>query len=180
MKTAPRRARWHILTALFVTAGCAGGTLPPEVTPVKEKYSRYTLAQAEREGFKRDPFCLDATAFGQPASHGAMGFHATDETRLRGPIEVDRPQAIMFGSDGRVLGVEYEVMTDAVPQPPQLFGRTFAKLPPHPGVDHEHYALHVWFGDNPSGVFSDFNPKVSCPAGSTPAGGAGPAHGGGH
>lgn len=177
MKTPPQLPWWSALTALVLTAGCTGGTLPAEATPVKEKYSQYSLAQAEREGFKRDPFCLDAATFGQPASQGAMGFHATDESRLRGPIEVDRPQAIMFDGDGRVLGVEYEVTTDAVPEAPQLFSKKFTKLPPHPGVDHEHYALHVWFTENPSGVFADFNPKVSCPAGSTPSG-ASPGHGG--
>jgi hypothetical protein len=35
-------------------------------------------------------------------------------------------------------------------------------------VEHEHYALHVWFVENSSGTFADFNPRVSCPPGSTP------------
>jgi hypothetical protein len=97
-----------------------------------------------------------------------MGFHATNDGLLRGPIVAERPQALMFDAEGRVLGVEYEVTTDAVPAPPRLFGRTLAKLPPHPGVEHEHFALHVWFVDNPSGQFADFNPALSCPAGATP------------
>jgi uncharacterized protein YjeT (DUF2065 family) len=75
----------------------------------------------------------------------------------------------MFDAEGRVLGVEYEIMAEMVSEPPQLFGQTFTKLPPHPGVIHEHYALHVWFIDNPSGQFADFNPSVSCPPGSTPS-----------
>jgi len=75
----------------------------------------------------------------------------------------------LFDADGRVLGVEYEVMVDAVQGPPQLFGRTFVKLPPHAGVQHEHYALHLWFIQNPSGPFADFNPRVSCPPARTPA-----------
>ncbi len=78
-----------------------------------------------------------------------------------------RPQALMFDGEGRILGVEYEVLVDAVKAPPQLFGRTFAKLPSHAGVAHEHYALHLWFVDNPAGRFDDFNPRISCPAGST-------------
>jgi hypothetical protein len=121
---------------------------------------------------------VEATTFGQPAAQGAMGFHATDEACLRGPIEADRPQAIMFDADGRVLGVEYEVTTDAVSEAPQLFGQRFAKLPPHPGVSHEHYALHVWFADNPSGQFADFNPKITCPPSSTPPLEQEPGHGG--
>ena len=107
-----------------------------------------------------------------------MCFHATDEARLRRPIEADRPQAIMFDANGKVLGVEYEVTTDAVREPPQLFGQTFAKLPPHPGVEHEHYALHLWFVDNPSGQFADFNPNVTCPPAGAPAPQPGRGHGG--
>jgi hypothetical protein len=84
----------------------------------------------------------------------------------------------MFDGEGRVLGVEYEVVADAVTEPTSLFGKTFAKLPPHPGVEHEHYALHVWFVENPSGWSADFNPRVSCPPGSTPPPGQAPAHGG--
>jgi len=144
-------------------------TTPADVEAVKQQYGSYTVTKAEREGYKLDSFCLDAESFGQPVELGAMGYHATNEALLRGPIAAQRPQAFMFDAEGRVLGVEYEIMTDAVSEPPQLFGQTFAKLPPHPGIEHEHYALHVWFVDNPSGQFADFNPEVSCPPGSTPS-----------
>lgn len=87
---------------------------------VKQTHSGCNPERAEREGFGCDPFCLQATAFGRPAAQGAMGVHATDEARLRGPIEVDRPQPIMFEADGRVLGVAYEVTTDAVSEAPEL------------------------------------------------------------
>ena len=143
-----------------------------EIDAVAQRYATYTLERAEREGYKRDPFCLDAASFGQPPAHGAMGFHATNETLLRGPIDANRPQALLFDADGRVLGVEYEVMVDAVQAAPQLFGRTFVKLPPHAGVRHEHYALHLWFIQNPSGPFADFNPRVSCPPARTPGEGS--------
>jgi hypothetical protein len=160
-----------VLLPLLLLAACtAGGATPAEMDAVKQvqqQYGGYTVMQAEREGYVRDPFCLDAASFGQPAARGAMGFHATQDALLRGPIAAERPQALMFDAEGGVLGVEYEVMTDAVPAPPQLFGRTFVKLPPHPGVTHEHYALHLWFVDNPSGRFADFNPGVSCPASGT-------------
>ena len=170
-----------VAITLFILAGCTGGqAATAEVEAVKQRYGGYTLEQAGAEGYEPDPFCLDAASFGQPARLGAMGFHVTNETLLRGPIAVDRPQALMFDADGRVLGVEYEVTTDAVREPPRLFGRTFAKLPPHPGVQHEHYALHVWFVDNPNGQFADFNPRVTCPPGSTPAPGQGPGHEAGH
>ena len=155
------------LSVLLLVACAGGGGAPAEIATVKRRYEGYTVARAEQEGYGRDQFCLDATSFGQPASRGPMGFHATNEALLRGPIAAERPQALMFDAEGKVLGVEYEVMADAVKEPPKLFGKTFAKLPPHPGVDHEHYTLHVWIVDNPSGWSADFNPRVSCPPGST-------------
>jgi hypothetical protein len=145
-----------------------GGGIPAEAAPVRARFASYTVEQAAREGYVRDEFCLDATAFGQSVEHGAMGFHATNETLLRGPIDSNRPQALMFDSEGRVLGVEYEVVADAVSDPPSLFGRTFGKLPAHAGVEHEHYALHLWFIENPNGALADFNPSLTCPPGSTP------------
>jgi hypothetical protein len=158
-------------------SGSLGGQIPPEAEPVRARFVSYTVEQAAREGYVRDEFCLDAAAFGQPAERGAMGFHATNETLLRGPIDSNRPQALLFDAQGRVLGVEYEVMADAVSEPPRLFGQTFTKLPAHQGVEHEHYALHLWFIENPNGELADFNPSVSCPPGSMPRHGPG---GGGH
>jgi hypothetical protein len=158
-------------------SGSFGSHIPPEAEPVRARFESYTVEQAAREGYVRDEFCLDAAAFGQPTERGAMGFHATNAGLLRGPIDASRPQALMFDAEGRALGVEYEIVADAVKEPPKLFGRTFTKLPSHLGVQHEHYALHLWFIENPSGAFADFNPSVSCPPRSTPPHGPG---GGGH
>lgn len=174
----------RLAAVALLLAACGGGARPPEASPadpagasvaeqveaVAARFAGYTRDRAEREGWKADRFCLDATAFGLPASRGAMGFHATNESLLRGPIDAMRPQALMFDAEGRLLGVEYEILADAAKSPPQLFGRTFAKLPKHAGIEHEHYALHVWLDDNPSGRFDDFNPRVTCPQGSRPAG----------
>ncbi len=157
--------------------GNSGTSMPADIEAVKEKYANYTVAQAEREGYILDKFCLDAGSFDQPAERGAMGYHTTNEALLRGPIVAERPQAFMFDAEDRILGVEYEIVADAVSGPPQLFGQTFTKLPPHPGVAHEHYALHVWFSDNPNGQFADFNPKVSCPSSTTSPLEQTPSHG---
>ena len=97
-----------------------GGDMPPDAEPVRARFASYTVEQAAREGYVRNEFCLDAAAFGQPAERGAMGFHATNETLLRGPIESNRPQALLFDAQGRVLGVEYEVMTDTMSECPSF------------------------------------------------------------
>jgi hypothetical protein len=155
--------------ALILLAGSAiARAAQGDVDGLKANYSSYTIEQAASEGYVRDAFCIDAASFGQPAERGAMGYHATDESHIRGPLEIERPQALLLDAAGRVLGVEYEILADAVSVPPQLFGQVFARLPAHAGMEHEHYALHLWFADNPSGPFSDFNPNVACPPGSLP------------
>jgi hypothetical protein len=166
-----RIAQWALPTFLvfFTLAWSPAATSSQDTEQVKQRYGSYTVEQAAQEDYLLDAFCLDATAFGMPAALGSMGFHATNDALLRGPIDPTRPQALMFDDQGTVLGVEYEVMVDAVPEAPQLFGQTFARLPGHAGVEHEHYALHVWFIDNPAGEFADFNPLLTCPATSTPA-----------
>ena len=48
--------------------------------------------------------------------------------------------------------------------PPQLFGRTFALIgePNRYGLP-AFYELHVWLWQpNPSGMFADWNPNVTC------------------
>lgn len=168
-------ARQVLIAAIALLVACTAPQSAPmssslEVDAIAQTYSGYTLERVEREGYKRDSFCLDAADFGHDPTHGAMGFHATNASLLRGPIDVNRPQALMFDADGRVLGVECEIMAEAVRDMPALFGRAFTKLPAYAGVAHEHYALHLWFIQNPSGRFADFNPRLSCPLESAPGG----------
>lgn len=168
-------ARRVLITSVALLVACTARPSAPmssslEVDAIAQTYSGYTLERAESEGYRRDAFCLDASDFGHDPTQGAMGFHATNASLLRGPIDANRPQAFMFDALGRILGVEYEIMAEAVRDVPALFGRAFNKLPAHAGIAHEHYALHLWFVDNPSGRFADFNPRLSCPPESTPAG----------
>jgi hypothetical protein len=188
--------RWSaVLASSVLVLACAQPTAAPAtstdaiflIDSVRQRFSSVTIDEARRGGYELDRYCLDATSFGLARELGAMGYHATDVAILRGPIAVERPQALMFDATGRVLGVEYEVLTDAVKEAPRLFGRTFTKLPPHAGVAHEHYALHLWLVPNPAGQFADFNPSVSCPTDGSPPGPRGtspptaePEHGPGH
>jgi hypothetical protein len=163
-----KRAIVPVLALILLAGSPSARAAQSDVDGLKAKYSSYTIEQAASEGYVRDAFCIDAASFGQPAERGAMGYHATDESRIRGPLEIERPQALLLDAAGRVLGVEYEILADAVSVPPQLFGQAFTRLPAHAGMEHEHYALHLWFVDNPSGRFSDFNPTMACPPGSLP------------
>src|SRR3989344_4114062 len=82
-----------------------GSSSADNIEMVKQQYGGYTVAQAEREGYIIDTFCLNAESFGKPAELGAMGYHATNEALLAGPIDAKRPQAFMFDAEGRGLGV---------------------------------------------------------------------------
>lgn len=60
----------------------------------------------------------------------------------------------------KFVGVEFIVPFTlwTNPTPPVAFGQTFM-----PNAAFQVWALHVWVGrDNPSGVFSDWNPRVRC------------------
>jgi hypothetical protein len=48
---------------------------------------------------------------------------------------------------------------------PSIFGQPFdGPMPGHNPAMPVHYDLHVWLSaDNPSGLFAQFNPSLSCP-----------------
>jgi hypothetical protein len=84
-------------------------------------------------------------------------------------VDITQPEALVYELDvnGQVTGLvahEYIVPIEAwtSEEPPNLFGLDF----------HQHgtlplWILHAWiWKDNPSGVFTDYNPKVRlCPEG---------------
>lgn len=63
----------------------------------------------------------------------------------------------------RLVGVEY--YQDSVGQPtPSVLGRPLdGPMPGHAPGAPEHYDLHVWlYRENPSGLFAQYNPKLTC------------------
>lgn len=94
---------------------------------------------------------------------GGMGYHYVNEdVFFDGNVDPLRPETLVYAptpSGGmQLVAVEYIVFTAANPVPPQLFGQTF-----HLNPAISAWTLHVWlWKHNPSGLFADFNPKVSC------------------
>ena len=95
---------------------------------------------------------------------GAMGFHYGNPGFIDGEARALEPELLMYepapNGDTRLVGVEYIVPLAAWKgtSPPALYGQQF-KVNEAFGV----WALHVWaWKENPSGMFSDWNPKVSC------------------
>lgn len=105
------------------------------------------------------------------AGAGGMGVHHIDPVQLgNGTLDPRRPEALVFvpGPQGqlRLGAVEFIVPIDDPDDPgapPSVLGRELHQLEPVPGV--RVWGLHVWlFEPNPSGMFADWNPRVSCPA----------------
>jgi hypothetical protein len=97
---------------------------------------------------------------------GAMGFHYGNTAYIDGKANLLEPELLMYEPESnghlRFVGVEYIVplalWTGATP--PMLLGQEF-QVNSAFGV----WALHVWLGrENPSGVYANWNPKVSCRA----------------
>jgi hypothetical protein len=108
---------------------------------------------------------------------GGMGYHYINVGILDTTVELSRPEAMVYtpGPDGilQLGAVEYVVPAAAWDaeghtQLPMLFGRYF-HLNEALGV----YILHVWvWKNNPSDMFEDWNPNVSCPVSVSLGGGA--------
>lgn len=103
---------------------------------------------------------------------GAMGIHFANSA-LVGDNEIDaaKPEALMYeprNGKMELVGVEYVVLAEGWhanhEAPPVLMGQLFNYVgsPNRYGIP-AFYELHVWaWQTNPNGVFSDWNPRVSC------------------
>jgi hypothetical protein len=121
---------------------------------------------------------------------GAMGIHYVNSALVGDPTEnAATPEAVVYepepGGHLRMVAVEYIVLRSAWDgagntAPPSLFGQPFMLItsPNRFGLP-DFYALHAWIGKyNPSGMFSMWNPAVSCTGNQTPVPGpTGPGHG---
>ncbi len=92
---------------------------------------------------------------------GAQGIHYANLALIDGTVSLLQPEILQYepqaGGHLRLVGVEYIVpLTEAQPAP--LLGHDF-----HANQAAGVWALHVWiWRHNPSGMFADWNPKVSC------------------
>ena len=99
---------------------------------------------------------------------GAMGYHYINTDILDTTVDPLKPEAIVYapGPNGqlKLAAVEFIVPAEAWeaernPDLPSIYGQSY-HLNESLGV----YVLHAWiWKNNPSGMFEDWNPKVSCP-----------------
>jgi hypothetical protein len=101
--------------------------------------------------------------FSDPAL-GGMGFHYGNVALIDGQVDEEEPELLLYepqrNGGHRLVAVEYIVPFDAWTgvEPPRLFAQSF-----HRNEGFGLWVLHVWhFRHNPSGMFADWNPNVSC------------------
>jgi hypothetical protein len=132
----------------------------------------HNLAAAENAGYALFPDaqgirCID----NQPV--GGMGVHYVKGSLVGDTVlDPEQPEALVYApnADGRLklAALEYIVFQAAWDaehsSPPSLFGHEFGLVPAgnRYGIP-AFYELHAWvWKPNPSGMFFEWNPRVSC------------------
>lgn len=138
------------------------------------RYHSLTVAQGNGYALLKDAAGIACIA--NPGV-GAMGVHyASNALVTAGQVDPLKPQALVYepAANGQLhlVAVEYVVFQqqwDATHRaPPELFGQTFMVNPAGNRFGlPAFYSLHAWiWKDNPTGMFSMWNPNVSCVAAS--------------
>jgi hypothetical protein len=161
-----------VLSGAATVALADTGWLASQIEQVRGATGQYQdIATAQTAGYAKFLGCID-----EPGQ-GGMGIHYVN-SNLAGDTVLDpqRPEALVYepGENGqlKLVALEYivfQVKWDGDGQsntPPKLFGQTFNLVgsPNRYGLP-AFYELHVWaWKNNPSGVFYEWNPDVSCAA----------------
>jgi hypothetical protein len=156
-----------------------------------ERFNDVKVALAEGYIEDPSGMCVIATEAGLTAEDGAMGIHylrpdllglAQAPGRVNGTgthMDFSKPAILMYEpqADGslKLLGVENLVWAAAWKQagnaePPTFNGTPYNYMEDNPATPLDeahgfepHYDLHAWiYRDNPKGLFSSWNPAVSC------------------
>ena len=117
-------------------------------------FKRFETAQRAGWSTQAPPGCFTSP-------DGAMGLHYLKASNV-GTLDVTKPQFLMYEPQQngglKLVGVEFIVPGAPTDTPPVLFAQTF-----HYNATFGVWLLHVWAWQyNPSGVFSDWNPRVTC------------------
>lgn len=178
------------------------------VRAATERFRDVNVALAEGYIRDPGNVCDTATMMGRSEALGSMGVHyfrpdllgisAPPNPRVNGTgthTDFNKPAILIYEpqADGshELVAVENLVFIKAWEAagnkaPPTYLGKSFDKMVDDPATEVDeahmfepHYDMHVWlYRDNPSGMFAQFNPNVSCKHGSTQMAGHG-THGAG-
>jgi hypothetical protein len=150
-------------------AGVAHAHAQDELARVRQATAQFhELGRAQSAGY--EVLVTHPETGAECLSHGTMGgmgYHYLNPDLVSAEVAVELPQVILYedGPSGKkhMVGVEYIIpfaIRDQTEPPPVLFGQEFVQ-----NHTFDVWALHVWvWKHNPSGMFADYNPRVSCDA----------------
>lgn len=162
-----------------------------EVRRATERFQDVAVALAEGYLRDPEDICETADLMGKPAELGAMGIHyfrpdllgvTAVAPRVDGNglhVDFHQPSILIYEpqADGsmELVAVENLVFVDAWhaagnDSPPSFHGVAFDRMADDPSTPADeahmfapHYDRHVWlYRDNPNGIFTPFNPAVTC------------------
>jgi hypothetical protein len=165
-----------LVTVMLLATGAAAANHDSgheSLEAVRDATNRYhILSVAEAHGYALLKDKNGIACIANPGI-GAMGVHYVDGDLVSsGKVDARKPQAVVYepAENGhlRLVAVEYVVFQqqwDATHHaPPMLFGQRFMLTPEGNRFGlPAFYSLHAWiWKHNPSGMFSMWNPRVSC------------------
>lgn len=119
----------------------------------------HSTAQAIAAGYVPDDHCVSVPGL------GGMGYHWANPSLVDPVLDPLKPEVVLYatGPGGKLRLVALEYIVINVGQPAPMFGDQPFNVGGTP-VPVPHWSLHVWlYESNPSGLFTPFNPNVSCP-----------------
>jgi hypothetical protein len=181
----------QLLAGIALLGGCGGEQIPSEATAHIQPQAVPNQESGVAEGEELAPFRRDLAALRRvtapfhnfekavaagwsaqitpcmtdPAGAGGMGFHYGNTALIDGTVRVEEPELLLYEPELngrlRLVAVEYIIPYTARSRsatPPVLFGQQFKQ-----NDTFQLWGLHVWvWKENPSGLFADWNPRVSC------------------
>jgi hypothetical protein len=155
------------LSAMHVHISPRRTGAPEPDAALRRKLDELKRATARYRNFaaaRADGYTFEVTKCMEDATSGGMGYHYAKRDLIDPQVIEARPEVLLYEPTGkgrfRLVGVEFIIEFDAwtSAEPPVLYGQTFAR-----NENFKVWALHVWvWRKNPSGVFADWNPEVSC------------------
>jgi hypothetical protein len=162
------------LLAIGLATAWAGGTSSTtEAARATAKFHNLAVAKHAGYGLLKDKNGIACIAMDSMPGMGAMGIHYANSALVGdGKLNVKTPEALVYAPQTRgtpqLAALEYVVLKSAWDAhhstPPSLFGTGFNLTPAGNRFGlPAFYSLHVWLWQhNPSGLFSMWNPRVSC------------------
>ena len=142
------------------------GDNPSTVNAQLAELRRLTAHFHDLEDAMEAGYSVQVTPCLELAGVGGMGFHYGNPAFINNStVSLLQPELLLYEpqKNGRLrfVGIEYIIPFDQLPStatPPTLLGQSL-----HADLVNGLWALHVWVGrENPTGMFEDWNPQVSC------------------